>query len=52
MFYPWCPLEVLVNIKEFYDNSNFNDIDETDNVFKTSFRNWCAKIREWNNFRF
>lgn len=52
MFYPCCPPEALVNIKEFYENDNLNCIEESDKIFKVSIRNWCSRIREWSIFDF
>lgn len=52
MFFPCCPPEAIVNVREFYENEHLNTIEESDKIFKISIRNLCSRIREWSIFDF
>lgn len=46
-YYPCCPPEAIINIKEFYLNKYVNYMLETDKKFVVSIRNWNNVLREW-----
>jgi len=51
-YFPTCPPEEFVNIKEFYKNPNLNRLDENDKKVKVTLRNWCITIRDWDIYDF
>lgn len=51
-YYPTCPPDAFVNIKEFYLNSKLNKYDENDKIVRVTLRNWCTIIRDWDIFDF
>lgn len=51
-YYPTCPPDAFINIKEFYQNPALNRLDENDKKVKVTLRNWCTTIRDWDIFDF
>lgn len=45
-YYPTCPPDAFINIKEFYQNPALNRLDENDKKVKVTLRNWCSTIRD------
>lgn len=46
-YYPCCPPDAFINIKEFYDNPYVNSIPDNHKSISMSLRNWAAKLRHW-----
>ncbi|KAF0742246.1 NS2 [Aphis craccivora] len=51
-YYPTCPPDAFINIKEFNLNPILNKYDETDRNIRLQLRNWCNVIRDWDIFDF
>ncbi|KAF0742245.1 Capsid protein VP1, partial [Aphis craccivora] len=51
-YYPTCPPDAFINIKEFYLNPALNRYDETDRNVRLQLRNWCNVIRDWDLYDF
>ncbi|KAF0691258.1 SF3 helicase domain-containing protein [Aphis craccivora] len=51
-YYPTCPPDGFINIKEFYLNPILNKYDETDRNIRLQLRNWCNVVRDWDIFDF
>ncbi|KAE9530106.1 hypothetical protein AGLY_011568 [Aphis glycines] len=51
-YYPTCPPDAFINIKEFYLNPILNKYDETDRNVRLQLRNWCNVIRDWDLYDF
>ncbi|VVC27469.1 Helicase, superfamily 3, DNA virus,P-loop containing nucleoside triphosphate hydrolase,Parvovirus [Cinara cedri] len=51
-YFPTCPPDAFVNIKEFYLNPILNKYDENDKLVRITLRNWCTIIRDWDIFDF
>lgn len=46
-WYPCCPPDAFINVKQFYDNPFVNHLPDNHKSIGVALRNWSAKIRQW-----